>query len=186
MIDLAELRAGACVRRTWTAGSCSPSTVSIRWPTGCSGSPGMNTRRLFVLLPREGEPVAVAHKIELQGLENFPGRVMPYARWSELHAALGHAGRGQDPGAWRSPPETRCPISTGCLMGWSSCSESGGEGRAFRRRWSPALRPDGASRSSADHRAAAEILADGGAEHFAAGGAGDRQRLTEIGACRPG
>ncbi|HMH54630.1 MAG TPA: hypothetical protein VK535_00085, partial [Gemmatimonadales bacterium] len=31
---------------------------------------GMNTRRLFVLLPREGEPVAVAHKIELQGLES--------------------------------------------------------------------------------------------------------------------
>ena len=43
----------------------------------------------FVLLPREGEPVAVAHKIELQGLESFPGRVIPYARWSELHAALG-------------------------------------------------------------------------------------------------
>jgi hypothetical protein len=38
---------------------------------------GMNTRRLFVLLPREGEPVAIAHKIELQGLENFPGRVIP-------------------------------------------------------------------------------------------------------------
>ncbi|HET9465634.1 MAG TPA: hypothetical protein VFO71_08900, partial [Gemmatimonadales bacterium] len=32
------------------------------------GLSGMNTRRLFVLLPREGEPIAVAHKIELQGL----------------------------------------------------------------------------------------------------------------------
>ena len=52
------------------------------------GLTGMNTRRLFVLLPREGEPVAVAHKIELQGLEGFPGRVVPYARWTELHAAL--------------------------------------------------------------------------------------------------
>jgi Xaa-Pro dipeptidase len=52
------------------------------------GLKGMNTRRLFVLLPREGEPVAVAHKIELQGLEGFPGRVVPYARWSELHTAL--------------------------------------------------------------------------------------------------
>src|SRR5918994_5790286 len=52
------------------------------------GLTGMNTRRLFVLLPRDGEAVAVAHKIELQGLEGFPGRVVPYARWSELHAAL--------------------------------------------------------------------------------------------------
>ena len=34
------------------------------------------------------EPVAVAHKIELQGLKEFPGRVIPYARWSELHHFL--------------------------------------------------------------------------------------------------
>jgi Xaa-Pro aminopeptidase len=49
-------------------------------------SPG--TRRLFVYLPREGEPVAVGHKIELQALEGFPGTVLPYSRWQELHAAL--------------------------------------------------------------------------------------------------
>ena len=49
---------------------------------------GLNTRRLFVLLPAEGEPVAVAHRIELQPLAGFPGRVLPYARWEELHAAL--------------------------------------------------------------------------------------------------
>lgn len=50
---------------------------------------GMGTRRLFVLLPREGDPVAVAHKIELQALDGFPGTVIPYARWQELHDALG-------------------------------------------------------------------------------------------------
>jgi len=53
------------------------------------GVGGMGTRRLFVLLPREGELVAVAHRIELQGVERFPGRVVPYSRWEELHAALG-------------------------------------------------------------------------------------------------
>jgi Xaa-Pro dipeptidase len=53
------------------------------------GVGGMGTRRLFVLLPREGEPVAVAHRIELQGVDGFPGRVVPYARWEELHSALG-------------------------------------------------------------------------------------------------
>ncbi len=49
---------------------------------------GLGTRRLFVLLAPDQEPVAVAHKIELQPVADFPGRVIPYARWEELHAAL--------------------------------------------------------------------------------------------------
>lgn len=59
------------------------------------GVGGMGTRRLFVLLPRDGEPVAVAHRIELQGVAGFPGTIVPYARWEELHTALGRliAGR---------------------------------------------------------------------------------------------
>jgi len=52
------------------------------------GITGMASRRLFVLLPREGDPVAVAHKIELQSVAGFPGTVLPYARWEELHANL--------------------------------------------------------------------------------------------------
>jgi Xaa-Pro aminopeptidase len=46
------------------------------------------TRRLFVYLPKTGAPVAIAHKIELQPLADFPGEVIGYARWEELHAAL--------------------------------------------------------------------------------------------------
>ncbi len=46
------------------------------------------TRRLFVYLPKNGPPIAVGHKIELQQFEEFPGRVVPYARWQELEAAL--------------------------------------------------------------------------------------------------
>lgn len=53
-----------------------------------AGVEGMATRRLFVLLPREGEPVAVAHRIELQPLAGFPGEVRAYAAWRELHAQL--------------------------------------------------------------------------------------------------
>jgi Xaa-Pro aminopeptidase len=49
---------------------------------------GLGSRRLFVLLTPLGEPVAVAHKIELQPLADFPGRVIPYAKWQELQAAL--------------------------------------------------------------------------------------------------
>lgn len=52
------------------------------------GLSGLNTRRLFVLLPREGEPVAVAHRIEPASVDGFPGRVLRYARWEELHRAL--------------------------------------------------------------------------------------------------
>lgn len=49
---------------------------------------GLGSRRLFVLVTPVGDPVAVAHKIELQPLAGFPGRILPYARWEELHAAL--------------------------------------------------------------------------------------------------
>lgn len=52
------------------------------------GVGGMGTRRMFVLLPADGEPVAVVHKIEMQPFADFEGQVIPYARWEELHAAL--------------------------------------------------------------------------------------------------
>jgi len=52
------------------------------------GINGMGTRRLFVLLPREGKPVAVAHRIELSAFDGFPGEVRPYAAWKELHDTL--------------------------------------------------------------------------------------------------
>ncbi|MFZ5624772.1 MAG: M24 family metallopeptidase [Gemmatimonadota bacterium] len=52
------------------------------------GIEGLATRRLFVWIPAEGEPIAVAHRIELAHVKSFPGRVLPYARWGELHEAL--------------------------------------------------------------------------------------------------
>jgi Xaa-Pro aminopeptidase len=52
------------------------------------GATGMGTRRLFVLLPRSGPPIAVAHRIELDSIAEFPGEVRPYAAWRELHDTL--------------------------------------------------------------------------------------------------
>jgi len=52
------------------------------------GIQGMGTRRYFVLLPRGGKPVAVAHRIELSAFDDFPGEVRPYAAWNELHLLL--------------------------------------------------------------------------------------------------
>src|SRR5256885_12335169 len=59
------------------------------------GPTGMGTRRLFVLLPKSGRPVAVAHRIELQPLADFPGEVRPYGSLRELHAHPGALVRGR-------------------------------------------------------------------------------------------
>jgi Xaa-Pro aminopeptidase len=52
------------------------------------GLTGLGSRRIFVSLPVSGDYTAVAHRIELQEVEGFPGTVVPYSRWEELHAAL--------------------------------------------------------------------------------------------------
>src|SRR5256714_15582551 len=56
------------------------------------GPTGMGTRRLFVLLPRSGRPVAIAHRIELQPLAGFPGEGLPYGSGRRLPAHLGRSG----------------------------------------------------------------------------------------------
>ncbi len=123
------------------------------------GLGGMGTRRLFVLLPRDGEPVAVAHKIEMQPLEGFPGRIIPYARWEELHAALGSIVKGRTV-AMETSPEDAVPYLDRVPAGVVQLITKLG-GRVvpsaslvtrFAARWSPA--------ELADHRYAAEALAD--------------------------
>ena len=88
------------------------------------GIGGMGSRRLFVYLPRSGEPVAVAHRIELQSVAGFPGRILALF-------ALGGAARrpserrGGEAGRDGSGTRTmRCRTSTGCRAAWCSCSRS--------------------------------------------------------------
>jgi Xaa-Pro aminopeptidase len=122
------------------------------------GLSGMNTRRLFALLPREGEPVAVAHKIELHDLKGFPGRILPYARWSELHEALGPLVAGRTL-AMEISPEDAVPYLDRVPYGvielllrlGAKVVPSGGLVSRFAARWTPA--------EAEDHRLAAEILA---------------------------
>ncbi len=137
------------------------------------GLTGLNTRRLFALFPRQGEPVVIAHKIELQGLENFPGRVVPYARWSELNEALGHAVAGKTLGMEISPRDAvpyldRVPHGVVQLLQSMGAKilPSGDLVSRFAARWSP--------QELADHHFAAEILADVARSTFAAGHPGDR------------
>jgi Xaa-Pro aminopeptidase len=142
------------------------------------GLKGMNTRRLFVLLPREGEPVAVAHKIELQGLEGFPGRVVAYARWSELHAALAPLVRGRRLAMEISPEDAvpyldRVPHGVVELLRrlGATVVPSGSLVSRFAARWSAA--------EADDHRAAAEILATVAREALARAATQADQGLTE-------
>jgi Xaa-Pro dipeptidase len=123
------------------------------------GLGGMGSRRLFVLLPRDGEPVAVVHKIEMQPLEGFPGKLLPYARWEELHAALGSIVKGRTLAMEISPDDAvpyldRVPhgvIQLITRLGGTVVPSSGLVTR-FASRWSAA--------ELADHRYAAEALAD--------------------------
>lgn len=59
------------------------------------GLGGLGSRRLFVWFTPAAAPVAVAHKIELGPLAEFPGRIVPYARREELAEALGALVRGK-------------------------------------------------------------------------------------------
>jgi Xaa-Pro aminopeptidase len=123
------------------------------------GLTGMNTRRLFVLFPRDGEPTAVAHKIELAGLEKFPGRVISYARWGELHQALKSLVGGRTVAMEISPQDAvpyldRVPYGVVQLLQelGAKVVPSGFLVSRFAARWTPD--------ELEDHRFAAEILAD--------------------------
>ena len=130
------------------------------------GLGGMGTRRLFVLIPRSGPPTAVAHKIEMQPLEGFPGTIVPYARWEELHAALGTLVKGKTL-AMEVSPKDAVPYLDRVPHGVIELLTSLGAKvvpsdqlvTRFASRWSDA--------ELADHLAAAEILAEVAKEQLA-------------------
>ena len=119
---------------------------------------GLGSRRLFVYLPREGEPVAIAHKIELQPVRGFPGRVIPYARWEELHAAVQSVVGGKTVAMEISPDDAvpyldRVPYGVVELVRrlGGTVVPSAALVTTFTSRWSAG--------ELEDHLAAAEILA---------------------------
>jgi len=122
------------------------------------GIQGMGTRRFFVLLPRTGRPVAVAHRIELASFDGFPGEVRPYAAWRELHATLGPLVAGKTLAMEVSPRDAvpyldRVPHGVVQLLeGFGArVVPSASLVTRFAARWSPA--------ELAGHRRAAEALA---------------------------
>ncbi|HEU5357887.1 MAG TPA: M24 family metallopeptidase [Gemmatimonadales bacterium] len=127
---------------------------------------GLGSRRLFVLIPRTGAPTAVAHKIELQPMEGFPGTIVPYARWEELHAALGPLVKGKTLAMEVSPRDAvpyldRIPHGVIQLLEGLGAKIVSSDQLVtrFAARWSAA--------ELADHLAAAEVLADVAKEQLA-------------------
>lgn len=57
---------------------------------GLLGLTGMGTRRVFVLIPREGEPVAITHAIEQGPWRDWPSAwaKVQYSGWRALESAL--------------------------------------------------------------------------------------------------
>ncbi len=123
------------------------------------GVGGMGSRRLFVLLPAVGDPIAIAHRIELQPLDGFPGAVRPYAAWQELHARLGELVRGKRI-AMETFPEDGVPYLDRVPAGVIALIERLGGTvvpsaelvTRFAARWS--------AQELQDHRYAAEALAE--------------------------
>src|SRR5881409_477942 len=123
------------------------------------GINGMGTRRFFVLLPRAGPPVAIAHRIELASFEGFPGEVRPYAAWPELHEKLRALVGGKTVAMEVSPADAvpyldRVPFGVVELVVASGARvvSSGVLVSRFAARWSPA--------ELAGHRKAAEAIAE--------------------------
>jgi Xaa-Pro aminopeptidase len=59
------------------------------------------TRRWFYLVPAQGEPVKIVHRIEPRSLDHVPGDALVYLRWQELRDALAQA-IGRVPGPNRA------------------------------------------------------------------------------------
>ncbi len=124
------------------------------------GNLGFSSRRLFVLLPREGKPVALVHKIELGPFlgDSFPGTVVSYARWEELHAGLESMVKGKRLAMEISPDDAvpyldRVPLGVVELVRRLGGSVVGSAGLVTRyaSRWS--------ADELDDHMYAAEALA---------------------------
>ncbi|HEY3220550.1 MAG TPA: Xaa-Pro peptidase family protein [Gemmatimonadales bacterium] len=122
------------------------------------GINGMGTRRFFVLLPRQGKPVAIAHRIELASFDAFPGDVRPYAAWPELHEQLRALVAGKTVAMETSPADAvpyldRVPHGVVQLIEGFGAKvvSSGALITRFAARWSPS--------ELAGHRRAAEAIA---------------------------
>jgi len=55
----------------------------------------INSRRWFYLVPAQGEPQKLVHRIESAALDHLPGSKRVYLRWQELEAGVGALVQGK-------------------------------------------------------------------------------------------
>ncbi len=67
------------------------------------------TRRWYYLLPAEGEPVKLVHRIESWMLDTLPGERRVYSGWQELREALGRMLAGKKQVAMQHSPDCMIP-----------------------------------------------------------------------------
>lgn len=72
-------------------------------------SGAMATRRWFYLLPAEGEPMKLAHRIEAAQLDSLPGRKRLYSSWQELAGGVEEMVRGRRRVAMQYSPNNLIP-----------------------------------------------------------------------------
>lgn len=105
----------------------------------------MATRRWFFLLPSEGEPVKLVHRIEQAQLDSLPGRKLLYSSWQELGGALEQMLRGRRRLAMQYSPNNLIPyiglVDAGTVEMVRSLGvevvSSADLVQAFEARWSP-------------------------------------------------
>src|SRR2546427_3522309 len=123
------------------------------------GINGMGTRRFFVLLPREGTPVAIAHRIELGSFDGFPGDVRPYAAWRELQEKLRALVAGKTVAMEISPGDA-VPYLDRVPHGVIELIEGFGAKVVSSGTWSTRFAARWSASELAGHRRAAEAIAE--------------------------
>jgi Xaa-Pro dipeptidase len=66
------------------------------------------TRRWYYMIPAEGEPIGIVHRIESGVINKLPGEKLPYSSWQEQHARLGDVLKGARRVAMQYSP--RCAV----------------------------------------------------------------------------
>ena len=69
----------------------------------------MTTRRWFYLIPAEGEPTKLSHRVEGRKLDGLPGRQEHYLAWTELHEQLKRMLAGMGKVAMQYSPMNNIP-----------------------------------------------------------------------------
>jgi Xaa-Pro aminopeptidase len=116
------------------------------------------TRRCFYLVPADGEPTKLVHRLEPAMLDHLPGRKRAYMRWGELREQLEHLVAGCSRLAAQYSAENALPTISRLDAGTADLLRSFGAElvssaelvQAFAAAWTPS--------QLASHRRAAEHL----------------------------